>query len=150
MDAATKKVMIQKNFDCDAEQKKINLHAVSASCPVMNLQRNNYNSLYLKANQLSNHMQVNKQRIRHYLRENPNLQLRTLQQLEDAFLKADKQRTGQITRKTFILKLAKNNISVSQHLLNNMMYDMQLNPSEEATDETILVYKHLVDIIDIF
>ena len=39
---------------------------------------------------------------------------------------------------------------MSQHLLNNMMYDMQLNPSEEATDDTILVYKHLVDIIDIF
>lgn len=79
MDAATKKVMIQKNFDSDAEQKKINLHAVSASCPVMNLQRNNYNSLYLKANQLTNHMQVNKHRIRQYLRENSNLQFRTLQ-----------------------------------------------------------------------
>jgi hypothetical protein len=27
---------------------------------------------------------------------------------------------------------------------------MQLDPSEEPTDETILVYKHFVDIIDIF
>lgn len=57
---------------------------------------------------------------------------------------------GQISRRTFILKLAKNNVSVPQHLLNNILLDMQLNPSEQPSDETILVYKNLVDISNIF
>jgi hypothetical protein len=50
IEAATKKVMISKEYDEEAEQKIFNLKSVSASCPVMNLQRNNYNQLYLKAN----------------------------------------------------------------------------------------------------
>ena len=35
--AATTKVTIGKHFDHEAEQKLINLNAVSASCPIMNL-----------------------------------------------------------------------------------------------------------------
>ena len=76
----------------------------------MNLMKNNYNEIYLKANKVGNFILANKQRIRTYLRETPNLQLRTLQQLEQCFLKSDKDRTGQITRRAFMLKLAKNNI----------------------------------------
>lgn len=116
----------------------------------MNLQRNNYSDLYLKANIVSNHCLHNRTRIRTYLRENPHLQLFTLQQIEDCFLKCDKQRVGQITRRSLILKLAKNNVSVTQHLLNNILQDLQLNQGELPTNDTILVYKHLVDIIDIF
>lgn len=37
MQAAIKKVMINKDFDNDAEVKHINLASVSAACPVMNL-----------------------------------------------------------------------------------------------------------------
>lgn len=91
---ATNKVFIKKAFDKEAEKKIFNLNSVSATCPVMNLQKNNYNELYLKANQHSRYLLQNKQRIRTYLRETPNLQLRTLQQLEQAFLKCDKLRTG--------------------------------------------------------
>ena len=50
MEAAKRKIIIQKEFDEEAEQKIFNLKSVSASCPVMNLQRNNYNQLYLKSN----------------------------------------------------------------------------------------------------
>lgn len=73
MDAAVKKILIKKDFDNDADVKLINLNSVSACCPVMNLQRNNYNQLYLKANQVSPHCLQNRNRIRIYLRENPNL-----------------------------------------------------------------------------
>lgn len=65
--------MISKEYDEEAEQKIFNLNSVSASCPVMNLQRNNYNQLYLKANQLSHQLLQNKDRIRTYLRETPHL-----------------------------------------------------------------------------
>ena len=78
MEAALKKVLIKKDFDNDAEVKLINLNSVSAACPVMNLQRNNYSDLYLKANITSNHCLHNRARIRTYLRENPHLQLFTL------------------------------------------------------------------------
>lgn len=73
MQAAIKKVMINKDFDNDAEVKHINLASVSAACPVMNLKRNNYNELYLKANTTSKHCLQNKDRIKMYLRENPHL-----------------------------------------------------------------------------
>lgn len=49
-----------------------------------------------------------------------------------------------------MLKLAKNNIKVSEHLLNNLLQDIQLNPNEWPNDDTILVYKNLTEIIDIF
>ena len=49
-----------------------------------------------------------------------------------------------------MLKLAKNNIKVSEHLLNNLLQDIQLNPQEWPNDDTILVYKNLTEIIDIF
>ena len=91
----------------------------------------------------------NKSRIQRYLRE-ANLQLLTLQHLQTCFLKCDKHRTGQTSRKKFILKLAKNNVRVPEHLLNNLLLDMQLNPGEWPNDETILVYKSLTEIIDIF
>ena len=113
MEAAQKKVIIKKQYDQDADKKIFNLNTVSASCPVMNLMKNNYNEIYLKANKVGNFILANKQRIRVYLRETPNLQLRTLQQLEQCFLKCDKERTGQITRRAFMLKLAKNNIQVN-------------------------------------
>lgn len=116
----------------------------------MVLPRNDYNLMYLKANTLSNFILNNKQRIKTYLREVPGLQLRTLQQMEQCFMKCDKNRTGQISRRAFLLKLAKNNISIPQHLVNNILDDMQLVPGEVATDDSILVYKNLIDIIDIF
>lgn len=34
--------------------------------------------------------------------------------------------------------------------MNNLLADMQLNPNEQHTEDTILVYKNLIDIIDIF
>ena len=34
--------------------------------------------------------------------------------------------------------------------MNNILEDMQLVPGEDPDDETVLVYKHLIDIIDIF
>lgn len=37
-----------------------------------------------------------------------------------------------------------------QHLLNNILQDLQLNQSEIPNDDTILVFKNLVDIIEIF
>jgi len=70
--------------------------------------------------------------------------------MEQCFFKCDKNRTGQISRRAFLLKLAKNNISIPQHLVNNILDDMQLVPGELATDDSILVYKNLIDIIDIF
>jgi hypothetical protein len=94
MEAAKQKVIIKKNFDSAAIQKFYNLNAVSATCPMMNLQRNTYNDLYLRANQVSPYILQNKQRIRTYLREAPGLQLRHLQQIETCFLKCDKTRTG--------------------------------------------------------
>jgi hypothetical protein len=39
---------------------------------------------------------------------------------------------------------------MSEHLLNNILQDMQLDPDEQSTDKTILVYKNLIDIIYIF
>lgn len=71
-------MIIKKQYDQDADKKIFNLNTVSASCPVMNLMKNNYNEIYLKANKVGNFILVNKQRIRTYLRETPNLQLRTL------------------------------------------------------------------------
>lgn len=50
MDAATKKVIVAKVFNAETEKKFINLNSVSASCPIMNLPRNDYNHLYLQAN----------------------------------------------------------------------------------------------------
>ena len=73
MEAATKKVVIAKAFNPDIEKKFINLNSVSASCPIMNLPRNDYNFLYLQANKLSGYLQQNKQRIQTYLRETPGL-----------------------------------------------------------------------------
>lgn len=73
MEAAHKKVMIKKIFDTAAEHKIFNLNSVSASCPVMNLPRNDYNLLYLRANQVSKFILQNKNRIRTYLRDNHNL-----------------------------------------------------------------------------
>ena len=70
--------------------------------------------------------------------------------MESCFLKCDKNRQGQVTRRNFILKLAKNNVKIPQNLLNNILSDIQLNSTEEPKDETILVYKHLIDIINIF
>ena len=127
----------------------INLKSVSAMCPLLNLRKNNQNLIYLKANQMSMKSLQNKQRIQRYLRE-AQIQLLTLQHLQECFLKCDKQRTGQIQRKAFLLKLAKNNIKVSEHLLNNLLQDIQLNPGEWPNDSTILVYKNLTEIIDIF
>jgi hypothetical protein len=49
-----------------------------------------------------------------------------------------------------MLKLAKNNVKVSGHLLNNLIQDLQLNQAEETRDSTILLYKNLTEIIDIF
>jgi len=60
MRAAKRKVIIRKKFDKEALHKEVNLNAVSASCPVMNLKRNTYNELYLKANQMSNYLLQNK------------------------------------------------------------------------------------------
>jgi len=37
IEAATKKVIIKKDFLEETEQKKINLNSVSATCTVMNL-----------------------------------------------------------------------------------------------------------------
>lgn len=39
---------------------------------------------------------------------------------------------------------------MSEHLLNNLLQDIQLNPGEWPNDSTILVYKNLTEIIDIF
>jgi Ca2+-binding EF-hand superfamily protein len=150
MEAASKKVIVAKAYNPDIEKKFINLNSVSANCPIMNLPRNDYNHLYLQANQLSGYMQQNIHRIRTYLRETTNLQLQTLQDFASCFLKCDKQRSGQITRRAFILKLAKNNTQAPQHLMNNILQDIQLNQREAPTDNTILVYKHLIDIIEIF
>ncbi len=65
-------------------------------------------------------------------------------------MKCDKGRTGQITRAAYLIKLAKNNIRVTEHLLNNLLQDLQLNASEYPNDDTILVYKNLQEIIKIF
>ena len=46
--------------------------------------------------------------------------------------------------------MAKNNVQVSEHLLNNILRDMQLDHGEEPSDRTIVVYKHLKDIIAIY
>ena len=93
---------------------------------MLNLQKNNYNQLYLKANRMSSHILANKQRIQAYLRES-NLNLATFQKLEECFLKCDKNGTGQITSKQFIIKMAKNNVKIEQHLLNNLLADIALN-----------------------
>jgi hypothetical protein len=45
--------------------------------------------------------------------------------------------------------LAKNNVIISEHLLNNLLIDMQLD-STQLTEDAILVYKNLVDLIEIF
>jgi hypothetical protein len=47
------------------------------------------------------------------------------------------------------MKLAKNNVILSEHLLNNLLLDMQLD-STEIADDALLVYKNLVDLIEIF
>lgn len=52
--------------------------------------------------------------------------------------------------KKFMVKLAKNNIQVQSHLLNNLLQDISLNPKEPLTDDSILIYKHLVDVIEVF
>jgi hypothetical protein len=93
--AAKKKVLIKKSLKQDQEQKLINLKSVSAMCPLLNLRKNNQNLIYLKANQMSIKSLQNKQRIQRYLRE-AQIQLLTLQHLQECFLKCDKQRTGQI------------------------------------------------------
>ena len=49
-----------------------------------------------------------------------------------------------------MVKLAKNNIQVQSHLLNNLLQDISLNPKEPLTDDSILLYKHLVDVIEVF
>ena len=149
MAAAQRKVLIKKQHPKNLTQKLINLNQVSAMCPMLNLRKNDQHQIYLKANQMSTKSRHNKLRIQRYLRE-ANLQLLTLQHLQTCFLKCDKNRTGQITRKAFCLKLAKNNLKVSEHLLNNLMADIQLNPAECPNDDTILVYKNLCEIIDIF
>jgi hypothetical protein len=51
---------------------------VSATCNVLGLKRNNYNEVYLKANQIAPKIRDNKDRIQRYFRENDTLQLRTL------------------------------------------------------------------------
>ena len=56
MEAATRKVIFKKNLDPDAEKKIFYLNSVSASCPVLHLKRNNYNELYLKANQCNRYL----------------------------------------------------------------------------------------------
>ncbi len=55
MEAAVKKVLLKKPFNSDAEAKIINLNSVSASCPILNLKKNDYHELYLKANQISHY-----------------------------------------------------------------------------------------------
>lgn len=47
------------------------------------------------------------------------------------------------------MKLAKNNVRVPEHLLHNILQDLQLDPAESPSDDTVLVYKNLVEIIDI-
>lgn len=86
---ASNKVMIKKKFDSEAQERIYNLHSVSASCPILNLHRNKYSTLYLKANQISEHILADKTRIQHYLRQS-NLNLHTFQKFEECFLKCDK------------------------------------------------------------
>ena len=50
-----KKVLVKKSFNPDHQAKILNLNNVSASCPVLNLKKNVYNEIYLKANQVSHY-----------------------------------------------------------------------------------------------
>lgn len=65
-------------FNRDELKKIYNLNMVSATCNVLGLKRNNYNQVYLKANQIGPKIRDNKERIQRYYRENDTLQLRTL------------------------------------------------------------------------
>ena len=67
---ATKKIIVKKPLNDETVTRLINLNGVSATCPVINLRRNDHNLLYLKANELSLKALENRDRIRRYLREN--------------------------------------------------------------------------------
>jgi len=63
MEAAIKKVLIKKPSNIEEAKKLLNLNSVSAACAILNLKKNDYHQLYLKANQISNHHLQNKERI---------------------------------------------------------------------------------------
>jgi hypothetical protein len=41
-------------------------------------------------------------------------------------------------------------VKVPEHLLHNILQDLQLDSAEPPCDDTLLVYKNLTEIIDIF
>lgn len=63
MEAAIRKVQIKKASNIEEAKKLLNLNAVSASCPILNLKKNDYHELYLKANQVGHYHLQNKERI---------------------------------------------------------------------------------------
>lgn len=67
---AIRKITIRKPLNDETVTKLINLNGISATCPVINLKRNDHNFLYLRANELSLKSLQNRERIRRYLREN--------------------------------------------------------------------------------
>jgi len=73
LEAALKKVIKPKMFSREEQKKIYNLNMVSATCDVFGLKRNNYNSVYLKANQIVPKIRDNKERIQRYFRENDTL-----------------------------------------------------------------------------
>lgn len=54
-ETAMKKILLKKAYNTDTEAKTINLNSVSAFCPILNLNKNKYHELYLKANQISHY-----------------------------------------------------------------------------------------------
>jgi hypothetical protein len=50
MEMAIKKVLIRKASNIEEAKKLLNLNSVSASCSILNLKKNDYHQLYLKAN----------------------------------------------------------------------------------------------------
>lgn len=77
---ATRKIVIKKSLKDHTVTKLINLNGISATCPMLNLKRNDQNLIYLKANELSLKALHNRERIRRYLRDN-HIQLQILENL---------------------------------------------------------------------
>ena len=68
---------------------------------------------------------------------------------QDAFLRCDHKRDGQVKKVDFLESLSENNIRLPRSLLVEVVRDMQFDSSDKS-DGAILLYKNLCDIISIF
>jgi Ca2+-binding EF-hand superfamily protein len=93
-------------------------------------------------------MSKHKDRIRNYLKK-VSVEFNTMKAAQDAFLRCDHERTGQVKKIDFLESLSENNIRLPKSLLTNVLEDMQLNRND-TSDDAVLIYKNLCDIISIF